>query len=216
VTDALVVSNLLLWLMVVVLAGVVFALARQIGVLHERVAPAGALLAGGGPAPGQPAPVVEVLDWDGGEHRVGAPRADGRSTLLFFLSPTCPVCKTLLPVLESVRVAERGWLDVLLASAGPRREHEAFLAAHGLEAGRYLLSEQLGLRYRVGQLPFAVLIDAGGVVRAAGLVNTREHLESLFEAHELGAASVQEFLRRREEERGRDAPAARRASGGSA
>jgi methylamine dehydrogenase accessory protein MauD len=40
------------------------------------------------------------------------------------------------------------------------------------------------LAYQVGKLPYAVLIDASGVIRAKGLVNTREHVESLFEAME--------------------------------
>jgi len=47
-------------------------------------------------------------------------------------------------------------------------------------------------------LPFilaAVLIDGDGVVRARGLVNTREHLESLFEARAQGVASVQEYVK---------------------
>ncbi len=51
-TEALAASNVLLWVAVVVLAGVVFALTRQIGVLHERVAPAGALMLGQGPKVG--------------------------------------------------------------------------------------------------------------------------------------------------------------------
>ena len=42
----------------------------------------------------------------------------------------------------------------------------------------------------------AVLIDAEGIIRAKGLVNTREHLESLFEAKERGVASLQEHLAR--------------------
>ena len=41
-TGALEVSVALLWLVVLVLAAVVVALTRQIGVLYERVAPAGA------------------------------------------------------------------------------------------------------------------------------------------------------------------------------
>ncbi|MGH9884757.1 MAG: methylamine dehydrogenase, partial [bacterium] len=41
-----------------------------------------------------------------------------------------------------------------------------------------------------------VLIDASGVVRAKGLVNSREHLESLFEAMDHGVASIQEFVAR--------------------
>ena len=45
-TEVLAASVVVLWLVVIVLAFVVFALARQIGILHERVAPAGALMPG--------------------------------------------------------------------------------------------------------------------------------------------------------------------------
>ncbi len=69
----------------------------------------------------------------------------------------------------------------------------------GIDPERYLLSRELGLAYQVGRLPYAVLLDAHGTVRARGLVNTREHLESLFEARDLGVASVQEYLGRRAE-----------------
>ena len=53
---------------------------------------------------------------------------------------------------------------------------------------------ELGLGYRVGRLPHAVLIDETGVIRSTGLVNSREHIESLFEASERGVASLQEFM----------------------
>ncbi len=192
-THALIVSNVVLWIAVVVLAGVVVALTRQIGVLYERVAPAGALMTGRGPAVGDAAPVVHADDLAGMHHDVGAPRADGRGTLLLFLSPTCPVCKTLLPALRSAAHRERDWLAVLLASDGPADEHARFIAAEGLEAFPYVLSPQLGMTYRVGKLPYAVLLDAAGIVRARGLVNTREHLESLFEAHERGLATIQDW-----------------------
>jgi hypothetical protein len=46
----------------------------------------------------------------------------------------------------------------------------------------------------VEKLPMAALIDSRGVLRAKGLVNSREHLESLFEAHARGVASLQEYL----------------------
>ena len=194
-TQALVVSNVVLWILVVGLTCVVAALVRQIGVLYERVAPAGALMVARGPAVGAAAPVVAVELLAGGSRTVGAPRDDGRSTLLFFLSPTCPVCKELLPALRSAAQHERAWLDVVLASDGPRGEHEPFVARHGLETFPYLLSAPLGVAYRVGKLPYAVLLDGAGIVRAKGLVNTREHLESLFEAKERGLASIQDFVR---------------------
>jgi methylamine dehydrogenase accessory protein MauD len=201
-TQALIVSNLVLWVVVVLLAVLVAALARQIGVLYERVAPAGALAIARGPAVGETAPVTTADDLTGRPRTVGGESADGRSTLLFFLSPTCPVCKTLLPVLRSIARREAAWLDVLLASDGPREEHEAFVRAERLEAFPYLLSPTLGVAYQVAKLPWAVLLDAAGVVRAKGLVNTREHVESLFEAHERGVASIQDFLERSPERMG--------------
>jgi len=200
VTDALVISNVLLWIAVVALAGLVLALLRQIGVLHERVSPAGALLGGEGPQVGEAAPVLEVADWSGAPRRLGGADPEGRSTLLLFVSPTCPVCKVLLPVARSLRASEPG-VRLVLASDGPRAEHEPFVRAHGLERETYCLSAALGRAYQVGRLPHAVLLDAQGVVRARGLVSSREHLESLFEARDRGVASVQEYLARRGDER---------------
>jgi len=192
VTEALLVSNALLWIAVLVLGAVVVALVRQIGVLHERVRPAGALALSAGPAVGAAAPQLEVTDLGGAVHAIGHAAPDGRDTLLFFLSPTCPVCKALLPVLASLA---RDGLRVVLASDGAREEHAAFVARERIELP-YLLSTPLGLAYRVGKLPWAVLIDAAGVVRASGLVNSREHLESLLEAKALGVASIQEWVAR--------------------
>src|SRR5207244_8250794 len=181
-TQALLVSNAVLWMVVVLLACVVAALARQIGVLHERVAPAGALMVGKGPAVGEPAPVVRVEDLAGMVRDLGAPGAEGRSTLLFFLSPTCPACKTLLPVLRQVARRERDWLGIVLASDGARDEHEAFVRAERLEAFPDVLSPALGITYQVGKLPYAVLLDASGVVRVRGPVNTGGYPARLHEA----------------------------------
>jgi methylamine dehydrogenase accessory protein MauD len=196
VIDALVISNVLLWVLVLALAAVVFALVRQLGVLHERVAPAGALAQAAGPRVGGPAPELELRDWAGRSVRVGGAGPDGAGTFLLFVSPTCPLCKTLLPVVERVARAEGRRLRVILASDGPRAEHEAFVREHGLDARTYVLSTPLGLAFQVAKLPHAVLLDAQGIVRAQGLVNTREHLESLFEAEARGVASIQEYLAR--------------------
>jgi methylamine dehydrogenase accessory protein MauD len=195
-SDALVVSNAVLWVVVAALALVVLALARQIGLLHERLGPAGALALAGGPQPGEAAPALEVEDFGGQRVAVGGVDPAGRSTLLVFVSPSCPVCRTLLPTLRSLARRERQ-LRVLLASDGPRAEHEVFVREHSLDAFAYLLSQPLGLAYRVPRLPWAVLIDARGVLRSQGLVNSREHLESLLEAEALGVASLQEHLAKR-------------------
>jgi methylamine dehydrogenase accessory protein MauD len=191
---ALAISNVVLWVLVVALAAVVLALTRQLGVLHERIAPAGALMLNRGLTVGEPAPLLEVTDLAGRAVTIGAPRDDGRSTLLLFVSPTCPVCKTLLPAVLSSRKDERGWLDVLLASDGDLAQQRAFVRDQRLEAVPYIVSGALGLAFQVGRLPFGALLDEHGIVRARGLVNSREHLESLFEAKRLGVASLQEYF----------------------
>jgi methylamine dehydrogenase accessory protein MauD len=111
-----------------------------------------------------------------------------------FVSPTCPVCKALLPVLKSSRKSEAGWLDIVLASDGDLTEQRAFVAEHGLDAFPYVVSSPLGVSYQVSRLPYAVILDHEGILRARGIINSREHLESLFEAKRLGVASMQDFL----------------------
>ena len=190
----LIISNAMLWLVVLALCAVVVALIRQIGVLHERVAPAGALMMGNGPDVGEALPEFALRSVAGKPVTLGGPRETARSTLLFFLAPTCPVCKTLLPVLKSCLRSEAKWMDIVLASDGDLQEHLRFIEQHGLQDFDYVVSADLGMRLQVGKLPYVLLIDEQGTISARGLVNSREHLESLFEARELGVASIQEYL----------------------
>jgi len=171
----------------------VLALARQVGLLHERIAPVGALALDHGPKIGDTVPPL-VLRTLAGEATPLAP-AGTRSRLLFFLSPTCPVCKKLLPALTSLAVAERDRLEILLASDGDPAEHAAFARRQKLLLP-YIISAELGITFRIGKLPYAVLIGPDGTVRAKGLVNTREQIESLLTAETMNVASLQEFLRR--------------------
>jgi len=192
-TDALVVSNTLLWIAVLALGVIVMALARQIGLLHERLAPMGALAQQRGPEVGDAAPRHELSDLSGQLLNVGGP-LPGTRTLLFFLSPSCPVCETLLPTLLRVAREEAPGLRLVLASDGDAEEHRKFRSRKGLDDQPYVLSRELGLAFAISKLPTAVLIDEDGIVRAKGIVNTREHLESLFSAHELGVGSIQQFI----------------------
>jgi methylamine dehydrogenase accessory protein MauD len=188
------ISTVVLWCVVLALVAVVLALARQIGILYERVAPMGALMIDQGPQVGDAVPPLSMRDLDGAEF---VPGAGGRGQLLFFLSPTCPVCKKLLPILRSLRSAEGEQVEIVLASDGEMPEHMAFRDRERLGDFRYVLSTELGMTFRIAKLPYAVLLDEQGRVRAKGLVNSREQLESLFAARELGVASIQEFVARR-------------------
>ena len=193
--DALIVSNIVLWLLVIGLAFVVFALTRQIGVLHERVSPAGALTLSGGVKSGETPPALSLTGLDESVLKLDSFAARGRGVLLFFLSPTCPLCRSLLPVVTRIAKEERKWLDLVFASdGGTRAEHEANVKERQIEAFPYVISQELGVAFRVGKLPYAALLDEKGVLVAKGLVNSREHLESLFEAKRLGVASVNEYM----------------------
>ena len=192
--DALMISNVLLWIVVLALGLMVFGLIRQVGVLHERVAPMGALMTDRGPEVGDMAPKISVNDLHGKLVDLGGPHPSGLSRLLLFVSPTCPVCKKLLPIAKSFAGGEK--LDVALVGDGDLAEQQQMIESHGLQQVTYLNSPQVGMAFQVGKLPYAILIDEEGVIRAKGLVNSREHLESLFEAHERGVASLQDWLQR--------------------
>jgi methylamine dehydrogenase accessory protein MauD len=193
----LIASDVLLWVAVLALATLVVALLRQVGVLHERISPAGALVGTEQPATGERAPVYELRDWNGSVQKIGGIEAEGRRTLLFFVSPTCPVCKELLPAARSLCARED--LRLVLASDGERDEHQGFVRRHGLDRDAYVLSGELGRAWQVARLPHAALLDAEGIVRARGLVNSREHLESLVEAERRGVASVQDWIEKRDD-----------------
>lgn len=179
----------LLWVVVLGLIAVVFALVRQIGVLLERVQPVGAMISDTGPEIGAAAPALALPNLNGAPLTLGL--NGGRSQLVFFLSTTCPICKALVPVLRDAARAEGDWLDVVLASDGAPETHRRMIAREHLEDFPYVLSAELGMTFKVAKLPFAVLIDGTGRIRAKGLVNTREQIESLFHSAETGRPSIQ-------------------------
>ncbi|MTH78029.1 redoxin domain-containing protein [Paracoccus aestuariivivens] len=178
-----------LWVVVLVQLALTYVLARQIGILFERVSPVGAMISGSGPELGSKVPELALPNLNGSGFVLG--NAAGKSQLVFFLSTTCPICKALLPALASIRDDEKPWLDVILASDGREALHRRLIEDQKLQGFPYVLSSELGMTFKVAKLPFAVLIGPDGTVRAKGLVNSREQLESLFTASETGVPSLQ-------------------------
>lgn len=189
--DALTISHLLLWLAVLILALMLWALSRQVGVLFERVAPMGALVTDSGPAVGAASPQWSLTGLQSEPVQIGLPQT--QAMLVFFLAPSCPVCKKLIPVLKALVRDEGSRLSLVLASDGPG-DHLGFVREHGLQSVPYVLSAELGLSFRVSRLPYAVLIDPQGRVAAKGLVNSREQLDSLLNAYEMQAPTIQQYL----------------------
>ena len=143
------------WVLVAVLAIVVVALARQIGVLQLRLAPLGALeVDDEGPPLGEAPQARRVRTPDGSARLVGGP---GRGRLVAFVSDTCPICEQVAPSLPAA--ARASGLELQLVS-----------------------DPDLETAYRVPGVPFVVVLDELGVVRSKGTVNSLEQVEGLVDA----------------------------------
>jgi methylamine dehydrogenase accessory protein MauD len=187
----LIVSQILSWIVILGLGLALLALARQIGVLHVRLAPAGALLSGKGPVVGEPAPVLDAVSLDGASIAIGKPQT--RNQLLLFVSPHCPLCKDLIPIAKNFAKTEK--LGIVFVGDDDEGEQRAMIARLDMGGVPFVNSSIVGRSFHVDRLPHAALIGADGTLISKGLVNSREHLESLITAHEMGVVSVQDYLK---------------------
>ena len=186
------VSQTVLWVVVILQGVAILALARQIGVLHERIAPAGALMSGAGPGVGESSPRIEVHAMGGNAITVGGQLAAGRLRLMLFVSAACPICKKLVPIAQSFAKSER--LEVLFMGDADAAEQRELIARFGIDERSFVNGPEVGMAFRVDKLPYAVLLDDTGRIASKGLVNSREHFESLVIARESGYASIQSYL----------------------
>jgi hypothetical protein len=142
------------WILLAVLVVVVIALARQVGVLHVRLSPLGALeVDEEGPPLGQAPPARTARAADGTPTLIGGP---GPLRVIAFTSPTCPICEQVVPAIP--------------AAAAAARVVPQIVADVDLEAA-----------YEVPGVPFLVVLDRSGVVRSKGTVNSLEQVEGLID-----------------------------------
>jgi methylamine dehydrogenase accessory protein MauD len=193
--EALVISNIVLWIAVIILSILLLALTRQVGILYERVAPAGALMPTSGPKAGEMTKPLNMVDLAGNQVTIGGINDSAVASFILFVSPTCPVCKSLVPTAKALVKSESHRMRLILASDGDElASHQTYAKEMNLNNVPYVISEQLGRSFEVSKLPFAVLIAADGTLKSKGLVNTREHMESLIESMDSGITSVQEYI----------------------
>ncbi|MFL5766997.1 MAG: hypothetical protein ACJ758_04030 [Actinomycetota bacterium] len=162
------------WVLVIALCVVVLALARQVGTLHLRLGPRGPLeLAEEGPPLGEAPMPTEAATMEGETRVVGGP---GDGQFLLFVSPTCPICDTVLPSLPAV--ASVGHIEpIVIADIEPRGARKA-LRDKRIEAP-VIPAPSLVELYGVPGVPYAVVLDDRGVVLAKGTVNNLEQMEEM-------------------------------------
>lgn len=167
-------SYVALWILVAVLCFLVVALARQIGTLHLRLGPRGALeMDDEGPPLEEAPPPVDVMALNDQALSVGGP---GRAQLLLFVSPGCHLCEAVLPSLRAVsEVGEM--MPLVITDADPQETRSSF--GDRRLGAPVIPSQKLAQAYRVPGTPYAVILDDMGVVRAKGAVNNLEQMEGL-------------------------------------
>lgn len=167
-------SYLVLWMLVIVLSVVVVALARQIGTLHMRLGPRGALeIDDEGPPLGEAPEAREVNDVGGGAVTLGGP---GPQQLILFVSPGCGVCEQVLPALPAI--ARNGQLVPYVVTDVDNTEAELAFGHQNIPAP-LISAPDLIQRYNVPGTPYVVITDRLGIVRAKGTVNNLEQVEGL-------------------------------------
>jgi len=192
-----VVSQVGLWILVILLLVTVFALARQIALLHRRIPAVGARMTEAGPMIGKQAPEFQGLDLFGKHVSLAFPSK--KQTLVVFVTPSCPACDDAMVALRSIQRTERRHLEiVLVALKGNEQENRAFASKYNIEDRKFLLSSELGELYHVASSPYGVLIGADGTVRSKGIINHLEHLESLLNADEIGQPTMEQFFSSRQ------------------
>lgn len=195
---ALLSTIVLQWVLLAILAVVLVAVVRQVGVIHQRIAPVGALMMSNTLKPGEKSPEFQLVTMDGEDVSIGRPDSSGRSTLVMFVSPDCPVCDKLIPAAKAIAGSERNWLRLIFAGDGNVVDYKTLRYRKGLEGFPFVISRELGLAYAVGKLPYGVILDDLGIVKSHGLTNSREHIESLLQAARTGVSSIQEYVEAQE------------------
>lgn len=166
-------SYAVLWLLVISLSAVVVALARQIGTLHLRLGPRGALeMDDEGPVLGEHLPPIEASDLNHQRVVVGG----GEPQLLLFVSPGCQMCEQVLPGVAPI--ASSGRLQPYVITDLDR--HETRRAYTNRSVGAPVVAgAEIAQRLAIPGTPYLVVTDRTGVVRAKGTINNLEQMEGL-------------------------------------
>lgn len=168
------VSYVVLWGLVITLCIVVVALARQIGTLHLRLGPRGALeMDDEGPPLREAPPSFALRDIAGIPITVGGP---GRAQCLVFVSPGCKLCEEILPSIPVV--AEASAMEPIVLSDSDAHETSVAYGSRKLKAS-VVPAHDVAVAYSVPGTPYAVILDELGIVRAKGAINNLEQMEGL-------------------------------------
>jgi hypothetical protein len=174
----------LLALLVTLETVVLLGLMRQMGVLSLRINPVPAAEdADAGPTRGS---VLAKATLEPAWNANGFAPFSSDLTLLFFVSPTCGLCTTLLKPLAAVQKSHPD-VGVFLIGEVPAERAADYVDRAGSRLPTFV-APGLFEQWQVRGTPFAAVVDHERHVLGSGVVNTLEQIESLVEHAEASLA----------------------------
>lgn len=171
-------SYLALWALLLFEAALLVALIRQVGTLHAHWV---SNEPDWGLPLGAPAPSLDVASLAGRPVSLAVERH--RKTVLYFLSPGCPSCRSIVPWLDVISQIRSVELVVILTGSRMRIEVFAAEIAHktsGFEIPIVADEDHVLMdRYNVSAVPYCIVIDEDGRIGSQGSAVTRTEVESL-------------------------------------
>ena len=171
------ISDIVLWLVVLALGFLLLGALRALGLLRWRLeqleATTPSRLGRGGLKPGKKAPDFTLPSVAGGE--ISLHDFVGRRVLLVLTQSGCKPCHRIMPELNKLERA--GKVRVLVVNNGDLETtrqwaDEAQVRAPVLVQQQFSVSK----RYEMYATPFAFLIDERGVIASKGIINNGEHI----------------------------------------
>ncbi len=184
----LVLSQSLLWLVVVLQGVILVGLLRQVGLVSLRIGPKGARINDDGPALGEKVSLLELRTHSHSSNGKEFPSPSTiRNSMLVFVSPNCGACRRVMPGIRTLQAETKELVEWAVFCFGTSTESDRFRIDHKLEKVPFFWADsKIRAELRIHTVPFALLLDAEGVVQSKGVINHLEHLESLLEAMRQG------------------------------
>lgn len=168
-------SYIVLWGLVLFQGVAIFVLLRQLGIMYLGTAQG---VAGDGLALGSRAPDFNLADLSG--EPISLADFRGRPLLLVFGSVNCAPCRNLVPDLHRFAAERREELGVLFLCRGTAEGARGFASELAIQIPfASHPDEALPEKYKARVTPFAFIVDGEGVIKAKGLANNYQHLETL-------------------------------------
>ena len=171
-------SYLVLWGLLVLVCTLLLLVLRQVGLIYLRGG-TGLVQLDDGPEVGTPVRPFQELDDRSGEP-VQFPVPGVRRTLIAFVSGTCGVCKDAVTGIRSAMRAGHDFGVLFIADGSPEDHHELRQSARGL--GPFVTSLRRQRQLGITNLPYALLVDEGGILLAKGVLNSVIDVDDLLAA----------------------------------